>query len=752
MDLKTEALTYHSEPVPGKLEVIPTKPCATQRDLSLAYTPGVAAPCLEIKERPDDCFKYTGRGNLVAVVSNGTAVLGLGNIGALAGKPVMEGKGVLFKRFAGVDVFDIEVDTEDPDELIHIVQKLEPTFGGINLEDIKAPECFYIEERLQETMDIPIFHDDQHGTAIISGAALLNGCIVQQKDIDKIKVVISGAGSAGIACAKFYVSLGVKKENLVLVDSKGVIYQGREEGMNPYKQEFAADTSARTLADALEGADCFSGLSQPGIVTQRMVKTMAPKPMVFAMANPVPEIMPEEARAARSDALIATGRSDFPNQVNNVLGFPFIFRGALDVQARKINEEMKLAACHALADLARQDVPDSVLQAYGLKRLQFGPEYLIPKPFDPRVLIWEASAVAEAAVTSGVARVQMEDFGAYRDRLEASLSRSQEFMRAIRNRARGSSKRIVFSDGEHPTIIRAVNILREENLARPVLVGRPELIQQRARELGVELGDTEIFDPHTYPDRKALAQHFYDKRQRQGVNWSDARFMIRRPDWFAALMLDMGRVDGMVCGIGRSYHYVMEALLQIIPLRENVRRVSGMCIILTKEDILFFADCSAQMDTRGAEQLAETALLTSKVAKYFNVTPKIAMLSFSNFGSVPHAESAEVRRAVELIHEQDSTLCADGEMQVDTALVPELQQELFPFCTLNGKANVFIFPNLAAGLLGTKLTTLLGKAERIGPLTLGLSKPVNVLHLSSTVEDVVNATAMTVIECLDSPF
>jgi len=533
------------------------------------------------------------------------------------------------------------------------------------------------------------------------------------------------------------------------VDSKGVIYQGRSEGMNPYKEEFAADTSARTLADAIKGADCFSGLSQPGVVTPEMAKTMADKPMIFAMANPVPEIMPDLARDARPDAIVATGRSDFPNQVNNVLGFPFIFRGALDVHARKINEEMKLAACHALAELARQDVPDGVLRAYGLRRLQFGADYIIPKPFDPRVLIWEASAVAEAAVKSGVARTKMDDFNAYRDRLEASLSRSQQFMRSIRNHARGSKKRIIFSDGEHPTIIRAVNILREEDLARPVLVGRDELIRPRAQELGVDLGDTEIIDPHTYPDRKVLAQHFYDKRKRRGINWSDARFMTRRPDWFAALMLDTGRVDGMVCGIGRTYHYVMEALLQIIPLRDGVRRVSGMCIILTKDDILFFADCSAQMDTRGAEQLAETAVLSAKTARHFGVTPKVAMLSFSNFGSVPHPESEEVRRAVELIRAQEPELCIDGEMQLDTALRPDLQEELFPFCQLGGKANVLIFPNLAAGLLGTKMTTLLGNAERIGPLTLGLSKPMNVLHLSSTVDDVVNATAITVIECID---
>jgi malate dehydrogenase (oxaloacetate-decarboxylating)(NADP+) len=748
MDLNALALEYHSKPTPGKVEMTCTKPCATQLDLSLAYTPGVAAPCLEIQKNPDDCFKYTARGNLVAVISNGTAVLGLGNIGALAGKPVMEGKGVLFKRFAGVDVWDIEVDTLDPDELINIVQKLEPTFGGINLEDIKAPECFHIEQKLQETMDIPIFHDDQHGTAIISGAALINGCILTGRKPEGVRIVISGAGAAGIACAKFYHSLGVKKENLLLVDSKGVIYKGRKENMNPYKADFAIDTPARTLADAMKGADCFLGLSQAGIVTPEMVKSMADKPMVFAMANPTPEIMPDEAKAARPDAIVATGRSDFPNQVNNVLGFPFIFRGALDVHARKINEEMKLAACHALAQLARQDVPDSVLRAYGLKRLQFGPDYIIPKPFDPRVLVWEASAVAEAAVKSGVARVKMTDFRAYRERLEASFSRSQQFMRSIRNRARGSNKRIIFSDGEHPTIIRAVNIIRQEELAKAVLVGRPELIKARAVELGVDLGDTEIVDPHTYPERKALAQHFHDKRRRKGINWSDARFHARRPDWFAALMVDMGRVDGMVCGIGRSHPHVMHALLQVIPLRKDVRRVCGLCIILTKQDILFFADCTAKIDPT-AEELAETALLSARVARYFYVTPKVAMLSFSNFGSVQHAETAKVRKAVDLVQAQDPTLVIDGEMQIDTALSGEIQEELFPFCELKGRANVLIFPNLAAGLIAAKLTPRIGNAEMIGPLTIGLSKPVNVLHLAARVEDVVNAAAITVIECVD---
>jgi len=748
MDLKAEALKYHAQPRPGKLEVVPTKPCLTQRDLSLAYTPGVAEPCLEIKAQPDRIYEYTARGNLVAVISNGTAVLGLGNIGAAAGKPVMEGKGVLFKRFAGIDVFDLEIDTQDPDEFINIVARLEPTFGGINLEDIKAPECFYIERRLQELLDIPVFHDDQHGTAIISGAALINGCLLQGKKLEEIRVVISGAGAAGIACARFYVSLGVRRENITLVDSQGVIYKGRKAGMNPYKEEFAVETRARTLAEALKGADCFAGLSQPGIVTPEMVQTMAERPLILAMANPVPEIMPDLARAARPDAVVATGRSDFPNQVNNVLGFPFIFRGALDVQARKINEEMKLAACHALASLARQDVPEGVLRAYGLARLQFGPDYIIPKPFDPRVLIWEASAVAEAAVRSGVARLPLRDVAAYRERLAASLSRSQQFMRRILNHAKGSDKRIIFSDGEHPTILRAVRILQEERIARPVLVGRPELVRQRAAEFGVNLGDIEIVDPETYPDRELLARHYYQMRQRKGTNWADACYFVRAPDPFAALMLETGRVDGMVCGIGRGHPHVMQALLRTIPRRDGATRVCGIYIILAKDDILFFGDCTAHVEP-DAEQLAQTAVMAARAARYFDVTPKVALLSFSNFGSVDHPQAEKVRRAVELVKRLDPSLCVDGEMQVDTALSPEVQENLFPFCELKGRANVLIFPNLAAGLIAAKLVTRLGNVESIGPLTLGFHKPVNVLYLSCTAEEVVNATAITVIECLD---
>ncbi len=748
MDLEKEALLYHSTPVPGKIEVVATKPCATQRDLSLAYTPGVAVPCLEIEKNPDKAYDYTSRGNLVAVISNGTAVLGLGNIGALAGKPVMEGKGVLFKRFAGIDVFDLEVNTLDPDELIETVVRLEPTFGGINLEDIKAPECFYIEKRCQELMDIPVFHDDQHGTAIISGAALINGCLLQGKKLEEVRVVMSGAGAAGIACAKFYISLGVRPENLLLTDSKGVIYKGRDEGMTPIKEEFAVDTSARTITDALKGADVFSGVSIAGLVSAEMVKMMAPKPLIFAMANPMPEISPEIAIEARPDAIVATGRSDYPNQVNNVLGFPFIFRGALDVRARKINEEMKLAACHSLAELAREDVPDSVLRAYGLKRLQFGPEYIIPKPFDPRVLTWESSAVAEAAVKTGVARLPMTDKQAYREKLESSLSLSQEFMRQIRNRSRKTGKRILFSDGEHERVLRAIPVILEEELAKPVLLGDPEVIRKNAEELGVTLGDVEIIHPKNYPDREKLAQHFYEKRKRKGLTWPDAWYYAGRPDWFGALMLDLGLVDGMVAGISRTTPFVMKALLQVIPMRKDVRRASGLFVILTKSDVFFLADCATQLEST-PEDLAEAAIVAAGVARYFNYTPRVAMLSYSNFGSVRSPETDRIRRAIEIARQREPDLCIDGEMQADTAVCPDMQKSSFPFCKLGGKANVLIFPNMASGNAAAKLLFRIGGAESIGPLTLGLSKPINVLHPSCDVDEVIYATSITVIECLD---
>lgn len=748
MDLDEQALQYHALPRPGKIELGLTKPCATQRDLSLAYTPGVAAPCLEIQKDDSASYKYTSRGNLVAVISNGTAVLGLGDIGAAAGKPVMEGKGVLFKRFAGIDVFDLEVRTHDPDEFIELVANLEPTFGGINLEDIKAPECFKIEQALVERMNIPVFHDDQHGTAIISGAALVNGCLLQEKKIEDVRIIVCGAGAAGIACAEFYVALGAQRENIWLVDSRGVVTTDRD-NLTPEKAEFAAETKARSLADAMKDADVFAGLSRAGLLTEAMVKTMAKRPMIFAMANPTPEIFPDQARSARDDAIVATGRSDFPNQVNNVLGFPFIFRGALDVRARKINEEMKLAASRALADLTREDVPDVVLRAYGLERLRFGRDYIIPKPFDPRVLTWEAAAVAKAAEASGVARNPIKSVELYRESLVASQSHGQEFLSQIRHKARDQEKRIIFSDGEHDTIIRAVHILREERFVSPVLVGNVERIHLRAAELGVKLEGATIIDPLAHENIDALAKHFFEKRKRKGITWADAQYYSARPDWFAALMLDLGQVDGLVAGISRSHPFVMKAILQIIPLRADVERVSGMFITITRDRLYFLADCTAQMDP-SAEQLAETALMTADAAQRFSTQDvKVAMLSYSNFGTVLNAQTEKIREAVRIVKAKRPGLCIDGEMQADTAISSDIQQRSFPFCELGGRANVLIFPDLASGNITSKLLQHIGGVETIGPLTLGLARPVNILHPSCDVEDVVNAAAMTVIECVD---
>jgi malate dehydrogenase (oxaloacetate-decarboxylating)(NADP+) len=579
--LKTEALAYHHGARPGKIEVSPTKPCRTQRDLSLAYTPGVAQPCLTIKQEPSDAFKYTAKGNLVAVVTNGTAVLGLGNIGALAGKPVMEGKAVLFKRFADVDVFDLEVDSTNPDDVIRVCQLLEPTFGGINLEDIKAPECFYIEETLKKTMKIPVFHDDQHGTAIISGAALLNALEIVGKRIDQVRVVFNGSGAAGIACAEHYVRLGVKRENIILADTKGVVFQGRTEGMNPYKARFARKTELRTLAEAVKGADVFAGLSVKGAFTGEMLKTMAERPIVFAMANPDPEITYEEALAARKDVIIATGRSDFPNQVNNVLGFPFIFRGALDVHATAINEEMKMAATHALAALAKEDVPDSVCHAYGVDRIRFGPEYIIPKPFDPRVLVWEATAVAKAAMESGVAKEPV-DLDEYRERLERLLGRAHELMRVIVHKAKQRPKRVVFPEGESEKILRAAHILAEEKIAQPMLIGSTKVIREKAEDLGVNLERIQVVDPNMWSKRDDYVQALYQLRQRRGVTLSEAQTLINDRNFFGSVMVHMGDADALVGGVTQHFPDTIRPALQVIKPRPGLHKVSGLYALVTK--------------------------------------------------------------------------------------------------------------------------------------------------------------------------
>ncbi len=650
---KEEALEYHSIGRPGKIEVTITKPCETQRDLSLAYTPGVAWPCLEIADDPDKVFVYTAKGNLVAVVSNGTAVLGLGNIGALAGKPVMEGKGVLFKTFADVDVFDIEVDTEDPDELIRVVKLLEPTFGGINLEDIKAPECFYIEEKLKEILDIPVFHDDQHGTAIITTAGLLNALELVGKKPEDVRVAMNGAGAAGIAIAKMILNIGVKKENIIMCDSKGVIYKGRTAGMNPYKEEFAIETNLRTLEEAMKGADVFIGVSVKGAVTQEMVKSMAPNPIIFACANPDPEITPEEVLEVRKDAIMATGRSDYPNQVNNVLGFPHIFRGALDVRARAINEEMKVAAAKALADLAKAgDVPEYVLRAYNLDRLEFGPDYIIPKPLDHRVTLWEATAVAKAAIETGVARTKIKDFDKYKEYLEARLrGKMGEVIRALINRAKRKPKRIVFPEGSHPDILRVSQVILDEKVGKPVLIGSEREIKEKAAELKLELKGIEIVDPLRFDKAEVYAQQLYSMRKRKGVTLAEARRLIARgPNTLGAMMLHMGDADVFIGGQDQHYSTVLSHILKVLKTKKGIFKASGVYIVVLKDDLMFFADTTVNIDPT-AEDLAEVAICTAETARKFGVEPRVAMLSYSNFGSVNHPTAEKVRKATEIVKE-----------------------------------------------------------------------------------------------------
>jgi malate dehydrogenase (oxaloacetate-decarboxylating)(NADP+) len=744
MITKKEALDYHSLGKPGKIEVIPTKPCTTQRDLSLAYTPGVAEPCLEIEAHPELAYSFTSKGNLVAVVSNGTAVLGLGDIGALAGKPVMEGKGVLFKRFADIDVFDIEVDTHDPDEIIKVVKLLEPTFGGINLEDIKAPECFYIEERLKKEMKIPVFHDDQHGTAIISGAALLNAVELVGKPIDNVRVVFNGAGASGIACAKFYVALGVRKENIILCDTKGVVYRGRGKGMNPYKEEFAQDTNLRTLAEAMNGADVFVGLSTAGAVTKEMVKSMADRPIVFAMANPDPEITYEDAKAARPDVLMATGRSDYPNQVNNVLGFPFIFRGALDVRARAITEEMKLAAAYSLAELAKQDVPDSVMKAYGGEHLKFGPEYIIPKPFDYRVLLWEAPAVADAAMKTDVARIQI-DIEEYKERLERRLGKSREVMRMMINKAKRQPKRIVFPEGYSEKVLRAAHIIVDEGIGRPILLGKEDIIRSLAKELDIDLNGIEIVHPTTSAKFDAYAEQLFELRQRKGVTREEARQLMRSANIYGSMMVHAGDADALVSGVTQHYPDTIRPALQVVGMREDLSRVSGLYIMVVKNQIYFFADATVNIEPT-AEELAEIALCAAETAKRFDVEPKVAMLSFSNFGSTKHPLAEKVQKATELVRQRDPHLIVDGEMQADTAVVPEIIEGTYPFSPLKGGANVLIFPDLQSGNIAYKLLAQLGGAEAIGPVLMGMNRPVHVLQRGCEVNDIVNMAAIAVVD------
>jgi malate dehydrogenase (oxaloacetate-decarboxylating)(NADP+) len=742
---KQQALDYHSLPRPGKIEVTPTKPCRTQRDLSLAYTPGVAVPCLAIEKNPQDAFKYTGRGNLVAVVTNGTAVLGLGDIGPLAGKPVMEGKAVLFKRFADVDVFDIEVGSHDPDDVIKVCQLLEPTFGGINLEDIKAPECFYIEETLKKTMKIPVFHDDQHGTAIISGAALLNALEVVGKDIGKITLVINGAGASSIATAEHYVRLGMKRENITLCDTKGVVYKGRTAGMNPYKERFAQDTKLRTLAEAMAGADMFLGLSVGGVVSQDMVRSMAARPIVIAMANPDPEITYEDATACRPDVIMCTGRSDYPNMVNNVLGFPSIFRGALDVHATAINDEMKLAATRALAALAKEDVPDSVCRAYGVERMKFGPDYLIPKPFDPRVLIWEASAVAEAAMRTGVAQ-QPVDLNEYREQLERRRGKAHEISRIMIRKAQAKPKSVVFPEGENEKILRACYTLMEEKIAVPILLGRAAVIQAKSLDLGMDLKDVRVINPAESPLREAYIQELCRLRQRRGITLSEAHRRINDRNIFASMMVRMGDADSLVSGVVQNYPDAIRPALQIVRMREGLHTVAGCYVMITRNgDIYFMADTTVNVDPT-AENLAEIALCAAETARRFDVVPRIAMLSFSSFGSTKHPLCEKVRKAVDLLHKADPTLVVDGEVMADIAVSPEMLEELYPFSALKGGANVLICPDLNSANIAYKLLAKVGGADTIGPILMGMSKPVHLLSRGAEVEEIVNMAAIAVID------
>jgi malate dehydrogenase (oxaloacetate-decarboxylating)(NADP+) len=744
---RAEALEYHSRARRGKIEVIATKPCKTQRDLSMAYTPGVAEPCLEIAKNPEDAYVYTAKGNLVAVVSNGTAVLGLGNIGALAGKPVMEGKGVLFKRFADVDVFDIELNTENPDEIIKACKLLEPTFGGINLEDIKAPECFYIEETLIRELSIPVFHDDQHGTAIISGAGLLNALRIAGKKIEEVKVVFNGAGAAGIACATFYISLGVRKENVILCDSTGVIYDGRTKGMNPYKARFAVKTDARTLADALKGADVFCGVSVKDCVTKEMLRSMADNPIVFAMANPDPEITYPDAIAARDDVIMATGRSDYPNQVNNVLGFPFIFRGALDVQATKINEEMKRAASHALAELAMEDVPDIVCRAYGVEKLQFGRDYIIPKPFDPRVLLREALAVAKAAVETGVARKPIKDWDAYVEELEKKIFPGREVVRKIINKAKKDPKRIVFPEGDQEKIIRAAQIILDEEIGKPILLGKPEVIRERAQSLGLDIGKAILINPNEFPQLDTYVEKFWDLRKRKGVTLREARHLVLQRNYFGPMMVYMGDADALVAGVAQHYPDTLRPALQVVKTREGVRIIAGIYMMIFKDRVMFFADTTVNIEPT-AEDLVEIAIGAASAAKALDFEPRIAMLSFSNFGSVKHPQVEKVQKAVRLLKERYPDLCVDGEMQADTAVVPELLNTHYPFSDLSGKGlvNVLIFPDLVSGNIAYKLLQRLGQAEAVGPILVGPEKCIHVLQHGAEVSEIVDMAAIAVVD------
>jgi malate dehydrogenase (oxaloacetate-decarboxylating)(NADP+) len=743
---REDALEYHHlKGKPGKIAVVPTKPMDTQRDLSLAYTPGVAVPVLEIERDPELAYEYTSKGNLVAVISNGTAILGLGDRGALAGKPVMEGKGVLFKKFADVDVFDIEVNSHDPDEIIKIVAAISPTFGGINLEDIKAPECFYIEEELKKMLDIPVFHDDQHGTAIISSAGLANALEIVGKKHSEIRVVISGAGASAISCAELAIRWGVKRENIMMCDSKGVVHSGRTD-LNKYKQRFAMETDARTLADAVRGADVFYGLSVANVMTPDMVKSMAKDPIVFAMANPDPEINPDLAKEARKDVIIATGRSDYMNQINNVLGFPFIFRGALDVRARAINEEMKFAASKSLSALTKEDVPDSVLRAYGVDSLKFGREYIIPKPLDPRVLLWEAPAVAEAAMKTGIARKPV-DIDEYREQLALRQGKGEQVRYFFQNKARasGGTKRVAFAEGEESKVIRAAYQIKEEGIATPILIGRPEVIQKHIQELGLSCCP-DVVDPSNFAKLEQYSQSYQELRGRKGVTLAIARRRVREINIFGSMMVKMGDADAFVSGLTYDYPDVIRPALRIHHTAPGAARAAGVYIMIVDDRVYLFTDATVNIDPT-AEDLAEIACLAADYAKQLEIEPRVAFLSFSNFGSTPHPLSEKVQKAVALTKARRPDLVVDGEMQADTAVVSEIVEERYPFSAVRD-ANVLVFPSLESANIAYKLLARLGNAKAIGPILLGMGAPIHVLQTGDDVNAIVQIASVAVMDAM----
>lgn len=750
-DLRREqALEYHASGRPGKIEVIPTKEAKTQRDLSLAYSPGVAEPCKEIHQNKEEVYKYTAKGNLVAVITNGTAVLGLGDIGPEASKPVMEGKGVLFKIFADIDVFDIEINEKDPEKFCQIVKSLEPTFGGINLEDIKAPECFYIERKLRDELNIPVMHDDQHGTAIISGAALLNALELQKKKVDKVRIVMNGAGAAAMACAQMYIALGAKHENFIMFDKDGVLHEGRTD-LDEIRRKFAVKKADWDLSKAMKDADVFVGLSVGNVVTQDMIKSMAKRPVVFALANPNPEITYDMAAAVREDLIMATGRTDFPNQVNNVLGFPYIFRGALDVRARQINEAMKLAAVRALAELARTPVPDIVNMAYNQKNMSFGPEYIIPKPLDPRLLSTVAPAVAKAAIESGVAQKKIENWDAYVVELNRRLGLDNQLLRVLGNKARRDPKRLVFAEADNLKVIKAASIIYDEGIAYPILLGEEDKIRRIADEHDIDITELPIIDPRSKEMEMEEKRHFYGelffkKRQRKGYNHYESMKIMKDRNHYGCMMVETGDADAMISGLTRNYDQAIRPALQIIGTEEGVKKIAGMYLLLTKKGPLFLADTTVNFNPT-AEELADIAMLVAKEVRHFNITPRIAMLSYSNFGSSQSPEAKLVAEATHILKQRNPSLIVDGEIQASLAFNKEIMRDNYPFSELvDEDVNVLIFPNLTAGNVAYNLLREIGGADAIGPILLGLKKPVHVLQLGSTVRNIVNMALVAVVD------